>query len=954
MLEFPPFRLDLRAGRLWRGDEVVSVRPKAWSLLRYLAERPGVLVTKEELHTAVWGDSIVSDDTLTRTMGELRQALSDSARTPRIIETAHRRGFRFIAPLRGSPGVEEPAEAPVEPEAVLGPGRAILVGREAELGLLGRLFRQAVTGQRQIVFVQGEPGIGKSALIDAFIKQVRGQQVGGSATPALVGYGQSVEQQGEREAYMTVLEILERLCRSRAGAEVLATLRSIAPSWLAQVSSLQDPGDGERLERWHELATPQRMLREFAGLMEALSAKHPLVLVLEDLHWSDRGTLDLVSVLGQRPDRARLMLIGTYRPAEAAALDLPVQQVRTTLRTRRRCTEIALEYLGRSHVASYLSERLGGARVAEDVAAVVHRRSDGNPLFMTVLVDQLIARGWLAEQDGGWRLTAPRSTIEGEVPDDLRDLLEGLFLRARPEEQEVLAAASVAGVVFDSPAVAAALDDMPGQVESICHHLCRAQGWLEDQGSRDWPDGTLAARYRFRHSLYQRVLYDRLSPSRRAALHERIGLRLEAAFRGRTAEISAELARHFQGGRGGRRAVVYLEQAAGRDYDRRAYRDVMACLEPALRLLDAQPDTVERWRDELRLRRLHATVVSQTAGYTADVLRESLERIQDLGRWLEDIPAQFDALSELCLLHANVGDLIQAESFGEQAGKMAERLDESATLQAFFLRGAVALWRGRLNVAEVLLGRALSSPDDLEEADRPYGVNPVVAARSFEGLRRWAIGDPMGARAIQEEALSLAERHGRPFTLAQAQTFRATVLALEESWAEAGSLAAGALEIAGDYGFPLWRGAALVIRGRVRVEVEGGPGGLAEISEGLDVLRANGLRLGLPVRLALLAGACLRVGELERGLAAVDAALTQCHETDARFFEAENWRLRGELILAQGRAGRSSRPATMKRADECFDRARAVARAQGARMLEQRVGTRGPHSGAPRRARRIG
>jgi hypothetical protein len=96
------------------------------------------------------------------------------------------------------------------------------------------------------------------------------------------------------------------------------------------------------------------------------------------------------------------------------------------------------------------------------------------------------------------------------------------------------------------------------------------------------------------------------------------------------------------------------------------------------------------------------------------------------------------------------------------------------------------------------------------------------------------------------------------------------------------------------------------------------------------------------------------VGELERGLAAVDAALTQCHETDARFFEAENWRLRGELILAQGRAGRSSRPATMKRADECFDRARAVARAQGARMLEQRVGTRGPHSGAPRRARRIG
>jgi hypothetical protein len=202
---------------------------------------------------------------------------------------------------------------------------------------------------------------------------------------------------------------------------------------------------------------------------------------------------------------------------------------------------------------------------------------------------------------------------------------------------------------------------------------------------------------------------------------------------------------------------------------------------------------------------------------------------------------------------------------------------------------------------------------------------------------------------VQEEALSLAERHGRPFTLAQARTFRATVLALEESWAEAGRLAARTLEIADDYGFPLWRGAALVIHGRVLVESEGGPGGLAEISEGLAVLRANGLRLGLPVRLGFLAGACLRVGEWERGLAAVDAGLTQCHETDARFFEAELWRLRGELILAQGPVGGSTRSMTVRQAEECFDRAQALAKAQGARMLARRAGQRAPGA-APRRA----
>ena len=944
MLEFPPYRMDLRAERLWRGDRPVALRPKAWALLRYLVAHPGILVTKEELHAAVWGDAVVSDDTLTRTMGELRQALADDARTPRIIETAHRRGFRFIAPVREASVGESPVSAPA---AAVEAGAPSLVGREAELGQLAELFRQASTGQRQIVFLEGEPGIGKSALARAFVERVRG-------SGALVAYGQCVEQQGEREAYMAVLEALDRLGHGPSGPEVLTALRSVAPSWLAQLPSLQTPADAERLLQWHDLTTPQRMLREFAGLMEAISIQQPLVLVLEDLHWSDRGTPDLLAALAQRPERARLMLIGTYRPAQAAALDLPIQQVRTTLRARRRCTEIILEYLGRRDVAAYLAERLGGSRIADDVVAVVHGRSDGNPLFMTVLVDRLLARGWLAEHDGDWRLTAPRSTIEGDVPDDLRRVLEGLFLAASPEEQDVLGVASVAGAVFDAPTVASGLGDTTERVEAICHRLGHARGWLEHLGSRDWPDGTLAARYRFRHALFQRALYDRLPPSRRAALHERIGSCLEGAYAGRTAEISGELAAHFQGGRDGRRALVYLEQAAGRAYDRHAYRDVGACLEPAFHLLENQPDTVERARDELRLRRRYVTVLSQTAGYTADILRENLTRTQDLGRRLEDVPAQFDALSELCLLHANIGDLIGAEQIGRELGAVAERLDPSAALQACFLRGAVALWRGELSAAGRLLGDALSLPVSLDEAERPYGVNPLVAIRSFEGLRRWATGDQAGARAIHEEALSLAERHGRPFTLAQALTFHATLRALDEDWEQAGRLAARTLELSEDYGFPLWRGAALVILGRVLVEHGDPARGMNEINGGLDVLRANRLRLGLPMRLSLLAEACLRAGDVEPGLAAADAALALCHDTDGRFFEAEIWRLRGELILRpRGREDRGRR-AAMLEAEECFTKARSVARAQGARMLEGRA-DRSLAGGSPRRqVRRVG
>jgi len=949
MILFSSYRLDPSAGRLWRSNQPVALRPKAWALLHYLAEHPGMLVTKDELHSAVWGDAVVSDDTLTRTLAELRRALRDDARAPRIIETVHRRGIRFIAGTHGSGGEKDgpAAVSHVVPEPLPEAETGTLVGRETEIARLLALFRQASDGQRQVVFIQGEAGIGKSSLVEAFLRAARTPP-----GPVLIGYGQCVEQYGEREPYMAVLETLERLSRGPARDRLLPALRSVAPSWLAQMSALQRPVDAERLRRWHGDTTPHRMVREFAGLVEAISIEHPLVLVLEDLHSSDQSTVDLISVLAQRPEQARVMLVGTYRPAQAAALDHPILQVRTLLRARGRCTEIALELLGRDDVAAYLERRFHGARVADEVTAVVHAHTDGNPLFMVVLVDHLLARGWLTGDGHVWRLTVSPAAIEHDVPDNIRQLIEGQLRFVSPAEREVLEVASVAGMTFDAPVLAAAIGGAPDGVESICHGLCGAPRWLHYLGNREWPDGALAARYAFRHALYQRALFGALSPSRRATLHQRLGERLEAGYAGRTAEVSGDLARHFQGSRDQPRALLYLEQSAMRGYDRQAYRDVVACLEPTLRLLRELPETPERAREELRLRRLYGIVLSQTTGYAADALLENLERTRGLGEQLADSAALLDVLGALCLLHANRGDLVRAGEVGEQLAELSERLDESAALVSCFMRGAIALWSGNLSAAARLLARALASPTSLNEAERPYGVNPVIAARSFEGLRRWMVGDPIGARAVQQEALTLAERYGRPFTLAHAMTFSAIIHVLDEDWAEAGRLADSALSLSDEYGFPRWRGTVLVIRGRAVVEEGDGARGLAEIREGLDVLRQTGLHLGDSLLLSLLAGACLRMNRLDEGLAAVDAGLTHCREAAERCFEAELWRLRGELMRQRAWPEGQARPAAVPEAEECLERARAVARAQGARMLERRA--RGAHLGttAARRASR--
>src|SRR5262252_7344803 len=937
MIEFSPYRLDLHAGRLWHGEEPVALRPKAWALLCYLAERPGILVTKDELHVAVWGDTIVSDDTLTRTLGELRQVLGDDAQTPRVIETVHRRGFRFIAPRPGLPaekGAAAPSSAPWVPAPCS--QTATLVGRDQDLARLRALFAQASAGRRQVVFIEGEPGIGKSVLVEAFLHALT------SNDAALIGYGQCVEQYGPQEPYMAVLETLERLSQGPHAGVVLSALHSVAPSWLAQIPSLLRANDLDSTRQRHADVTPHRMLREFAGLVETISSKKPLVMVLEDLHWSDQGTVDLFSVLAQRPEAARLMLIGTYRPAHAAALDHPIQQVRALLRARGRCEDIALEYLRPSDVRAYLERRFPASRVADEVADVVHAHTDGNPLFMIVLVDHLVARGWLAKGETTWRVTATRSMIEQEVPDNLRQLIEGQLRFLSPEEREVLEVASVAGATFDAPAVAAGLGVAPESVESVCHRLCGMPRWLHYLGNREWPDGMLVARYAFRHALYQRTLHDHLSPSRRAAVHERIGRRLEAGFAGRTAEVASELAWHFEAGRDQRRALTYLEQGANRADDRRAYGDVIACLEPALRLLDGLPDTAERAGEELRLRRLYAAVLSQTTGYASDIVFDNLTRTLSLCERLSANPARFDALCALLLFHANGGDLVRAEAVGNQLASISARLGASAALQCHFLRGATAVWRGNLAAAKPLLTQALASPATLEEADRPYGVNPVVAARSFEGLRRWLTGDAEGARSIQAEAMTLAEEHGRPFTIAQAATFAARILLLEEDWGAAQKLAARAIDLSDEYGFPRWRGSALVIHGRAVAAEDDGDRGLAEMREGLEALRLAGLRLGNSAQLALLTEVCLQLDRVDEGLAAVEAGLIYSRESGECVFAADLWRLRGELLARRApRTGRG-RTAMPAEVSECFEKARAVARSQGARRLEQRACRRPP------------
>ncbi len=266
-LSFPPFRLNLRAAQLERGEAVLALRPKAYALLHHLVVHRGELLTKDALLDSLWPGRIVTEGGLSELVRELRRLLGDDAREPRYIETVHGRGYRFIARMTEAPS----ASALAEQAAMATPAP---VGRGVQLNRLAEWFARAASGVRQLVFVTGEPGIGKTTVVETF------QQVlldGPHSLTPRIGRGQCIEQYGSAEAYLPVLDALSRLARQDGDQGLINVLRQHAPTWLVQMPALLDSTELEILERRTVGATRERMLREMAASLELLSAERPLL-----------------------------------------------------------------------------------------------------------------------------------------------------------------------------------------------------------------------------------------------------------------------------------------------------------------------------------------------------------------------------------------------------------------------------------------------------------------------------------------------------------------------------------------------------------------------------------------------------------------------------------------------------------------------------------------------------
>lgn len=579
MADLPSFRIDIPNECLWRTDvpgeaERLDLPPKTFQLLRYLLANKGRTITSAELLDALWQDVHVQPEVVKTHILAIRNALQDRLERPRFIETVRGRGYRFIGSIGSVSTFSSDA---------MGTGDPLFVGRDTPLDMLMSKFRQAQSGSLQLVFVSGEPGLGKSTVVRKFL-----EQLSASSSP-VAGFGQCVEGLAGTEPYYPILEALAGLCESPLGSTVLRSLVTLAPSWAVQMPAHVSHEQRLALQPLLAVSGRERMLREGCELLERLASQRPIILVLENIHWSDYATLDFLSAISRRRSAARLLIIATYRPEDVEGRH-PLRSLVHDLVLNRYGSEIALQPLTESAVEAFIGDD-PRTSASKAFAHLLREWSGGNPLYMQATLDHLVDRGLVArEADGSWRLQAPADSIKRETPPTLGRLIAARFEWLPETERQILEAASVTGLQFCASIAVAATDLDFYAFEDACENLCRRMLFIQHDGLRSLPDGGQLRQYRFRHDIFRQVLYDLLGPARLSRLHGAIGGRLEAIYPPAERDaVAGELAGHFARAAEWRKALTYFRMALRIAIRRFAYSDALAMLDRANELIAGMP-----------------------------------------------------------------------------------------------------------------------------------------------------------------------------------------------------------------------------------------------------------------------------------------------------------------------------------------------------------------------------
>jgi DNA-binding winged helix-turn-helix (wHTH) protein/predicted ATPase len=914
-LSFGPYCLAGPKGPLTRDGREITLRPKTLRVLWHLAEHGGEIIEQESLVAAVWPDRIVSPGVLGVSIRELRQVFDDDPKAPRYIRTVHRIGYQFLPPVHAAMAVE------VAPGVLDG---SLVVGREAELQRLDQLYQQARLGRRQLLFVTGEAGIGKSTLVQAWMQRSLG------TSAVWFGFGQCVEHLDGGETYLALLEALNRLCLGNRREAVVATLRRHAPGWLAQLPAAVTAEEREALLSAQSMIDGQHFQRGLADALEALSASQPIVLLLEDLHWCDAATVEILAVLARRPESARLFVIGTTRPLTRSSGQHPLRALQQELTWHNQCTEVALTGLDEAAVRTYLARRLP-ADTGGDLAEVVYRRTAGQPLFMVNLTDYLVQT--VAGQDVGPGSAAATDLLvqaTTALPSGLADLIDGQVERLDSTERQVLEAASVAGLAFAAAAIGPTLELPDHEIETVCIRLAQRDQFVTASGVVEWPDGTASEGFAFRHQLYRETLYRGLGISRRMRLHRLIGERLANGYGAEAASIAAELAEHFEQGRDYRRAMHYCRLAAESALRRFAPGAALAHLERGAKLGAHRPRDDETVQEQLQLELVRGAALIAREGFGASAVARVYDHALALCRQLPGSPALGPALCGLWNYFLTRADFARVPTLAAEIAGLLDRADETDCLTPLHNAiGQTHLFAGEPAQALPWIAAGLESYDHRWHRDLvgQYGEDPLVVCHQYAALVHALLGHADQSLRQLHAGLEFARDSGQPFGIAQMLWMGMVTGQLRADPSAVQTHGRALIRLCRRERIGFWlasgrvlQGWAMAMRGRVAA-------GLVSIRCGLADCETMGFALMHPYHLALLAEVLARGGETREALDTIGEALAAVQRTGEHWYEAGLQRLRGKLLA-------HADPGDPTGAESAFQLALTIARRQQAGALE--------------------
>jgi hypothetical protein len=747
-----------------------------------------------------------------------------------------------------------------------------VVHREVELGMLRTALQRADGGQGSVVCVSGEPGIGKTTLVEDFLT---GIQVDLPACAILKGH--CSERLAGTEAYLPILDALGSLCHADRAGTAARHVKVLAPTWHSQLTTQLEQTLPDVLTPPKALSR-QAMLREFWNLLHELTRRGPVVLFIDDLHWADVSTVDLLSRVAEQCRTARLLVIVTYRQTEMLIGPHPFHHVKLELQAKGLCQELALGFLDRAQVCQYLTQVFPHHSFPGEFIDFIVSRTEGSPLFMADLLRYLRERGVLVERGGRWTLSGTLPDLRRDLPGSVRGMIERKLERLDKEDQRLLTAASVQGQEFDSAIVAEAVGLSADAAEERLRELERVHGLVRLVRDHELPDHVLSTRYTFVHVLYQQALYAEAAPSRRASLARALAASLQRHHEKDCPAVANELACLFEVGRDFRNAAFQFLLAARNAARMFAHREAAVLARHGLRLVTKLPPAPERDQLELELHTMLGLQLQVTQGFAAPGAKTVYTR----ARQLCPSPPTVDSYPVLwgLWLYAKVrSELDLAMDLAFELENLSRHTPD-LLLQSQQALAVTTLCRGELTDTVRHMEKALSlyDPERHRTHSFQFGQDPAVACQAFGAVALALLGDHERARLQSRQALELSHRLMQPSSQVLALHFAAMLhqLCHEPEQTQVCAEMCGA--IAAEHSFAFWSAGALVMRGwaaAVSWENEG----MAWLRRGIQDWSATGSITYMPYYQGLLAEALLGWDEAAEARSVLDDAIRLAKET---------------------------------------------------------------------------